>query len=325
MKIPAWLSMVLKIAVAVIVLAVMFRSGKLHPEVIAQAAHRWPLLLATAAMMCATILITAQRWRVLLAGHDIHLDFGHAASLTWIGMLFSTVIPGAVSGDLVKGYYVAQHAQGKRALALATILMDRILGLAALATVATAGVVWNRDVVFGNHLLAVLGAGAVAGCIGGVFGLLLAVRAGDTVLRMANRLPAGLPARGLFVRVAEVLAAHRDQIPRMAAAYFMSFPVHALGIGMMLACIHAVDAAQDVPAALLLFAVPLGLLATAIPITPAGVGVGQAAFYAVCNLALKGSGSAGANAFTVYQAVIIPVYLLGLIPYVMHRRELKEE
>jgi uncharacterized membrane protein YbhN (UPF0104 family) len=62
------------------------------------------------------------------------------------------------------------------------------------------------------------------------------------------------------------------------------------------------------------------MLAVAVPITPVGIGVGQAAFYAVCNMAVPGSGSAGANAFTVYQAVQLPVFLLGLIPYLSYRK-----
>ena len=75
------------------------------------------------------------------------------------------------------------------------------------------------------------------------------------------------------------------------------------------------------PASLVFFAFPLGMLAISVPITPAGVGVGQAAFYAVCNMAVPGSGSAGANAFTVFQAVVIPVYMLGLFPYLVYRKQ----
>jgi glycosyltransferase 2 family protein len=186
-------------------------------------------------------------------------------------------------------------------------------------------VLWNRDIVFANRTLGMLGIFALAGCAAGFAGLVTVVVAGEAVLRLAQRLPPHLPGRGLVVSVAEVAAAHRHQGPRMFAAYAMSFPVHLLGIAMLLVCLHAADQSRAVPASLLLFAFPLGMLAIAVPITPAGIGVGQAAFYAVCNLALPGSGSAGANAFTIYQAVTIPVFLLGLIPYIAHRHELREE
>jgi uncharacterized membrane protein YbhN (UPF0104 family) len=92
----------------------------------------------------------------------------------------------------------------------------------------------------------------------------------------------------------------------------------------MLVCLHTVGGQQSMPSQLVLFAFPLGMLAISIPITPAGIGVGQAAFYAICNMALKGSGPAGANAFTIYQAIAIPVYTLGLIPYLVYRRAMHE-
>ena len=322
-RVPAWLVYLLKSTVAVAVVVLMLRSGKLNPAVVASAAQRWPNLLLAAGFIGLIILITSERWRILLGGHGVWIGHRQAAALTLIGTLFSTVIPGAVSGDLVKAYYVRHHAPpGRRALAVSAILMDRVLGLAALATVAAGGVIWNRHLVFSNPTLAWLGAAVLVGCAIGLAGLVALVAGGEAVLRLVHRLPSHFPARGLLLHLAEVAAAHHNQGPRMFFAYLLSFPVHLLGIAMLLAGLHAMDQVRAVPPSLLLFAFPLGMLVIAIPITPAGVGVGQAAFYAICNLAVPGSGTAGANAFTIYQSVTIPVFLLGLIPYVSYRHEI---
>ena len=286
--------------------------------------YKRPLLLLVAAMMLSIILLVAARWRLLLHGQGLHLTWRAALSLTMIGVMFNAVIPGSVSGDLVKAYYVAREASGRRALAVATILMDRIIGLACLAAVASAGVLWNRHIVFANPTLAALSLFALGGCAAGCAGLFGAVAAGATVLSVAQRLPARLPLRGVIVQVAEVVAAYRNQGRRLLAAFLMSVPVHLLGCATMLVCLHAVGEARSVPASLVLFAFPLGMLAISVPITPAGVGVGQAAFYAICNMAVPGSGAAGANAFTVFQAVVIPLYLLGLFPYLAYRRQAAE-
>ena len=321
---PSWLGYALKAAIAIAVLVAMFRSGKLRPEAIGSAAHRWPELLLAAGMVMSIILLVAARWRLLLHGQGLHLKAGAVFSLTMIGVMFNAVIPGSVSGDLVKAYYVAREAKGRRAIAVATILMDRIIGLACLAAVASAGVLWNRHMVFANPTLGTLSVLALGACVAGCAGLFVAVAAGTMVLSLAGRLPAHLPLRGMIVQVAEVLAAYRNQGRRLLAAFLMSVPVHLLGCATMLVCLHAVGEAASMPATLVLFAFPLGMLAISIPIAPAGVGVGQAAFYAICNMAVAGSGTAAANAFTVFQAVAIPVYLLGLFPYLAYRRQAAE-
>jgi uncharacterized protein (TIRG00374 family) len=284
------------------------------------AAARWPELLLVGVMIFTVIMICGFRWSLLLRGHGISLGWRQTASLTMIGVLFSAVIPGAVSGDLVKGYYVAREVDEKRTLALATILMDRLLGLSSLATVASIGVIWNHELVLANRTLTVLSVMALGGCGVGFIGLLAAVFASSFVLRLTHQLPAHLPGRSVIIRMAEVLASYRGQVPRLLGAFILSFPVHLLGCGCMLLCLHAVGESRAMPASLVLFAFPLGMLAVAVPITPVGIGVGQAAFYAVCNMAVPGSGSAGANAFTVYQAVQLPVFLLGLIPYLSYRK-----
>lgn len=319
-RIPPQLSIFLKIAFAAALLALMWRSGKLQPQVVVAAASRWPELMLVAVMIMAIVMICAARWAMLMRGQGFILGWRQTASLTMIGVLFSAVIPGAVSGDLVKGYYLAREVHSQRALALATILMDRVIGLSSLATVASVGVIWNREVVLGSRTLTALSAVALGGCGIGFVGLLAAVFASQKVHGLAHRLPAFMPGRRYLLSTAEVLASYRNQGPRLLAAFLLSFPVHLLGCMCMLVCLHAVGESRTMPASLVLFAFPLGILAVAVPLTPIGIGVGQAAFYAVCNMAVPGSGSAGANAFTVFQAVQLPVYLLGLIPYLSYRR-----
>jgi hypothetical protein len=58
--------------------------------------------------------------------------------------------------------------------------------------------------------------------------------------------------------------------------------------------------------------VPLGLLVTAIPVSPAGLGVGQVAFLALFHLV---GASQGANLFTLYMASYVVINLTGALLY----------
>jgi len=60
--------------------------------------------------------------------------------------------------------------------------------------------------------------------------------------------------------------------------------------------------------------VPLGLMVTAVPISPAGLGVGQVTFLALFQMAAT---SQGANLFTLYMASSALVNISGasLVPF----------
>src|SRR5262249_13698835 len=62
--------------------------------------------------------------------------WSNALRLTFLGLFFNNVIPGATGGDVVKGVVVARENPGRGAEALVTVLVDRIFGMIALALVA---------------------------------------------------------------------------------------------------------------------------------------------------------------------------------------------
>jgi uncharacterized membrane protein YbhN (UPF0104 family) len=76
----------------------------------------------------------------------------------------------------------------------------------------------------------------------------------------------------------------------------------------------------DMPASQFFLVVPLGLVTAAIPISPGGVGVGQAAFFALFKLAAPQYAAAGTDAFTVFQVVYLVVCLTGMYWYVSYKR-----
>ena len=83
--------------------------------------------------------------------------------------------------------------------------------------------------------------------------------------------------------------------------------------------LRSMGGAADVPTGYFFLLVPLGLVATAIPNSPAGIGVGQAAFFALFHIVSGLHAVAAANAFTVFQLTVILVSLSGFCWYVQYR------
>ncbi|MCK4275443.1 MAG: flippase-like domain-containing protein, partial [Phycisphaerae bacterium] len=93
------------------------------------------LIVATGGFVCS-VLTVSMRWWFLLRIQGIHIRRWEAVRLTFLGYFFSLVVPGTVGGDVVKAYYAARHTH-KKAAALVSIFVDRVLGLTELAGLAT--------------------------------------------------------------------------------------------------------------------------------------------------------------------------------------------
>jgi uncharacterized protein (TIRG00374 family) len=102
------------------------------------------LLVLALALTQLNLCVALGRWAILVRALDRRVSVRMAMLLGFIGYAFNLVIPGAVGGDVVKAAYLAQM-QIKRTQAIASMLLDRLLGLLGLLCLAAgAGVLaWN--------------------------------------------------------------------------------------------------------------------------------------------------------------------------------------
>ena len=315
-----YLGPVLKVAFAAAILTWMARTSKLNFSQIAGALSHWPLLLVVVALVYGQVLINVWRWELLLRAQDLFIGLRQAFRLTLIGMLFNVVIPGAVGGDVIKAYYVARDAAGRKAQAAGTILFDRIIGLLALLLLTAGAAVWNLSLIQSNRALTGLSLFALLGAAGGVAGLYLVVTFGS---RFALRKPSGRIAAS-YSQLMVGLDGYRRSPGILPAAILVSVAGHSLACTAIYLSFRAIDS----PAVALrhfLVLVPIGLMTTAIPISPAGIGVGQVAFLSLFQMVAPQRATAAVNAFTVFQTLNVLVCLSGLYAYLSYRREAKPQ
>jgi uncharacterized protein (TIRG00374 family) len=82
------------------------------------------------------VFLTFVRWFLLVRAQDLPFTFRDAMRLGLVGYYFNTFLPGAVGGDLVKAAFLARE-QSRRTVAIATLVLDRVLGFAGLFWLAT--------------------------------------------------------------------------------------------------------------------------------------------------------------------------------------------
>ncbi len=308
------LGAIFKIVFAAAILTWMARSDKLNFSQIAGALSHWPLLLLILGLLYGQLLITVWRWELLLRAQNLFIGIRQAFRLSLIGVLFNMVIPGAVGGDVMKAYYVTRGAPDRKAEAAGTIVFDRIIGLLALMLVAAGGAAWNLGFIQSNRSLTALCIFALLGALGGLAGLWLVVQFGP---RLAARNPSGRIAAFCSQALAG-FDGYRKRPATLPAAVLVSAVGHLMGCGGIYLCFPAIGS-PVVPLRLFLVLVPVAVMTTAIPISPAGIGVGQVAFLTLFQMAAPQLAPAAVNAFTVFQSLALIMCLSGFPVYLTYK------
>jgi uncharacterized membrane protein YbhN (UPF0104 family) len=83
------------------------------------------------ACFAPAVFITLVRWYILVRAQGLPFTLGRAVQLGLLGFFFSSFLPGSVGGDIVKAAGIARE-QNRRTVAVATVLMDRLIALWAL-------------------------------------------------------------------------------------------------------------------------------------------------------------------------------------------------
>ncbi|MFH0910517.1 MAG: lysylphosphatidylglycerol synthase transmembrane domain-containing protein [Planctomycetota bacterium] len=283
----------LRVTVAAGLMAYLFFSGRIDLGAMLACRDRWGWLLAGGACILTQPFIAAARWRWLLAVQEIRLSYLQSLRLTLVGFFFNTCLPGATGGDLFRAYAISRSAH-KTAEAIVAVLLDRLTGLAALIGFCGAGLVLNLPTIVRMktlHKPAWFMTGLLIGATLLLFFLFNRALAERLRRSRLGRVP--LPGRAGIGRAYRALHAYHGSRKTLLAACGISLLGH---VSSVLAAISFAAAlgVEGLSLRIYLLLVPLGLMFNSIPVTPGGVGQGQAAFAYLFKRALPGAeGAAG--------------------------------
>jgi uncharacterized protein (TIRG00374 family) len=126
---------VIQILIAVALLAFVFTTlddKSALWDAARSAAAGWPFILAGLGCFFICLAICIFRWNILLRAQGIRLPFWRVSCIFYIGHFFNIVLPGSTGGDVIKSCYIVGEAPDKKTEAVATVFIDRIVGLVAL-------------------------------------------------------------------------------------------------------------------------------------------------------------------------------------------------
>lgn len=143
---------VLRLAVSLAALAALawFLDARAIAAALSGAVPGWMALAV--ALLAAQIALSALRWRLTAARLGLALAPGHALAEYFVAVLGNTLLPGGVLGDVARAVR-ARGPAGTRAAVL-SVVMERLIGQAALALAALAGVIAWAGALWGAGLAA---------------------------------------------------------------------------------------------------------------------------------------------------------------------------
>lgn len=311
--------LVLRIAVAVGLLAYLGSSGVIDWSALLGLVVAWPLTLIAFLLVLIDIVVTAWRLCLLLKPRGLHLSVVSSVRLTLIGTFFNACLPGSSGGDLVKIYYASAGNQGRRTEVATIMVLDRIVGMLVLLVWPLALAPLFPELIASSTALRLLlwGAAAMAAATTAMMLIALSttVRHSRLLARILTKIPMGVYAE----RVLNTVHQYRHNRLTLLAATGITVLAHTLAIGatLMIAMVaNPAGAARE-----MIILIPIGFMANVVPVTPGGLGVGEVAFDALFSIAGL---SGGAVVILGWRLLLLVVGLMGLVLYLQGQRRLVE-
>lgn len=262
-RLRAGLMLAVKLGVAALLVLWLLRSGRLRLGDIARV-HADLDMLGVVLGQVAVLGVPLLRWRRLLLARGIDLGPGrvlHVGLISYFAIMF---LPATGGQEAVRLYYATRLRRGRGPEILATLVLDRFVGLIGLSALAAA---------FCVLLLARYDAPSTRALTGAVVALLVGLAVATAVLIAAR--PAWLlrlgdrvrPVRALF----DALEEFRHRRGLLAEALALSVLAHLASCVSMYFGFRALGAPVSMVEATAI--TPLVTLTSILPVTPLGIGV----------------------------------------------------
>jgi hypothetical protein len=227
---------------------------------------RAPHALAVLALVALDRTVMVWRWILLLRASGVGIATRSAVWIYLVSSFVGAFLPAGVGADAARAYTLSLRTS-RGSQAVASVAIDRLLGLLSILVMAVVGVI---------------AAGSGTGGLTNAIVLVAAVAVGAAGFLWADRwLRAALPdawqqSRGgaRLLRLADALSHYRGHRPALATVFLLSVAVQVLRI--VQAWLLGRGIGIDVGFAYYLFFMPIGLVALLLPISISGFGAPQA-------------------------------------------------
>lgn len=299
----------------------LYQKGVLNLEILARLFHP-TLIIGAMLVLTLSFYFATWRWQLLLSVQKLNLSRVECFKLNLIGLFFNYVMPGGVGGDVVKGYYIVKDHPKNRMGAGMSVLLDRVMGLYAMLILAIISMLFSLKEVSGNSQLLLIMRSLELILVLFTVGLILAFSDRFRSWGWQDWLN-GFGLGRKLVSAYEAVYSYSHNLGVIVGTVLLSLLAQILAI-VLIWWVGSNLGFAEVPVSVYFSVVPLGFMVTAVPISPAGVGVGQMAFFFLFNLFIGSESQVGPTVITAYQLLNFILGLSGVWFFIQRKSSLKE-
>lgn len=267
-------------------------------------------------LLCYVMVIFhTWRWFRLNLVQGINLSFFRTLLPTYLGIAFNTVLPGSVGGDFVRLYYVLKNFPQQKSKAVLAIMVDRITGLMGIFVIACILAPFYLDAVRHDTALFYLLIVCATVCIvSAVLFISVLVLLSEKV-GFATWLTVKFHHKQwshLLVSILEAIHVYRKSKLVILESLVVSIMTQLL----LLIVVVIISKMMGLPMLSLfdyMLALVIGQVANLVPLTPGGVGIGEAAFANIILILHPGMTAAYATVFFALRLISTAAYLPGVV------------
>ena len=283
---------------------------------------QWPYILLALGMVLVAFSNSFVRWYLLVRGLDLDFQLRDAFRLGSLGFMLSQVMPGSVGGDLFRAAFIAHEQPGRRTLAVASVFIDRVVGLVAMLVVASLGLIVAGKTVQMGPLIRSLQTFVWLATVGGIGALLVMaspLASGEKVQSCLQKIPG---VGHLLHQLSAGLANFRSRRRYLVAAFILAILTHSLLVGAFW-CLGRGLPIDEPTFPQTVSIVPLAFVAGGLPLTPGGLGLfesGLAKLFGTIGL----QESDGAMVALGYRALTYAMAVIGACYYFTAKKRYDE-
>ena len=294
-------------------IAYLVAAGAIDWSSIADLFRVWRPTLLAFGLLSLVVTLVSLRLRILMAAQAMELPLGPALRLTLIGGFFDAFLPGSNGGDVARVVLAVRSNPGIRSRIAAVIIVDRVVGafsLLALPLLVVIAIVpfgvARPPILDGLLLIAALGAIVLAAT------LVLGTRDGTRpiIVGAFDRVRLGAQAATFL----DTIEGFSGRTAAVLYAFLISLVVQGLVVAALMLLAVATSGTGFTWG--LIMVIPFGMFANALPVTPGGIGVGEAAFAAL--FATMGA-TGGAAALIGWRVLTTMFDLIGGVLFAIGR------
>jgi glycosyltransferase 2 family protein len=269
------------------------------------------LLLAAFTVYYMGFPLRGYRWLVLLRGTGMQISLRDSTEIIFISWLVNCLVP-AKLGDVYRAYLLRANFTVSLSRTFGTVFIERVFDLFAIVLLGLAAGFWSFRTGLSDEVRIVFGVGLVV--IAALAIGLYTVR--NFGRRLVVRLP--LPHRVIefYDRFEEgVFAVAAHQVPRLAVVTALIWATEATRLYLVVLAL-GFDFPLGISGAF--FVALIASLLTAVPFTPAGLGLVEAGVVGILTIFYGATATeAGAIALVDRSISVLSIIVLGGITYVL--------